>query len=430
MIDVWTHDSVGLGEDGPTHQPVEHYAALRAIPNLWFVRPGDANEAAAAWAMAVGDASGADGTGGTGADPPEAADARPALPSSPARACGAAATSSAGVRRGRRRAATAILIATGSELQLAVGAAERLEAEGTPARVVSLPCWERFEAQDAAYREAVLPRAVRQRVTIEAGVSPRLGALCGRRRRDHRSRSFRGIGAGGQRSSSSSASRSIALPTSPAGSSGARSAASSRHWLGPRVMRSLADALVIATASMATTDRTDDGSRLASGRRPGRDRRRSAADASRVRGRPRGCGPQGRAPPATGRRRTRPRAHRPRRRRLRPRATTTRTSPAASAARSATARPSGASSICGSGVGASVAANKVRGVRAAVCHDTYSAHQGVEHDDMNVLTFGARVIGIETAVECAVAFLGARFSGEPRHARRLGKVLAIEAEGG
>lgn len=84
--------------------------------------------------------------------------------------------------------------------------------------------------------------------------------------------------------------------------------------------------------------------------------------------------------------------------------------------------------ICGSGVGASVAANKMRGIRTAVCHDTYSAHQGVEHDDMNVLTLGARVIGIEPALECAMAFLGARFSGEPRHRRRLGKVLAIEAE--
>jgi ribose 5-phosphate isomerase B len=83
--------------------------------------------------------------------------------------------------------------------------------------------------------------------------------------------------------------------------------------------------------------------------------------------------------------------------------------------------------ICGSGVGASVAANKIRGVRAAVCHDTYSAHQGVEHDDMNVLTLGARVIGPEPAYECAVAFVRATFSGEPRHRRRLDKVLAIEA---
>jgi ribose 5-phosphate isomerase B len=82
--------------------------------------------------------------------------------------------------------------------------------------------------------------------------------------------------------------------------------------------------------------------------------------------------------------------------------------------------------ICGSGVGASVAANKIRGVRAAVCHDTYSAHQGVEHDDMNVLTLGARVVGSEPALECSLAFLGATFSGEPRHLRRLDKVNEIE----
>ncbi len=85
--------------------------------------------------------------------------------------------------------------------------------------------------------------------------------------------------------------------------------------------------------------------------------------------------------------------------------------------------------ICGSGVGASVAANKMRGIRAAVCHDTYSAHQGVEHDDMNVLTLGSRVIGPEPAYECALAFLAASFSGAERHERRLLKVKAIEAAG-
>jgi ribose 5-phosphate isomerase B len=85
--------------------------------------------------------------------------------------------------------------------------------------------------------------------------------------------------------------------------------------------------------------------------------------------------------------------------------------------------------ICGSGVGASVAANKMRGIRSAVCHDTYSAHQGVEHDDMNVLTLGARVIGPEPAYECSVAFLAATFSGEARHRRRLDKVNAMEAAG-
>ena len=82
--------------------------------------------------------------------------------------------------------------------------------------------------------------------------------------------------------------------------------------------------------------------------------------------------------------------------------------------------------ICGSGVGASIAACKMRGIRSAVCHDTYSAHQGVEHDDMNVLTLGARIIGPEPAYECCLAFLAATFSEEERHVRRLGKVLAIE----
>ena len=169
---VWTHDSVGLGEDGPTHQPVEHYAALRAIPNLWFVRPGDGNEAAAAWALAVerpSIAGAAAGPGGAGVHPPEAADAaghegerargRPPRRVRPARGDG----------RQRREL---ILIGTGSELALCVAAAEALEADGIPTRVVSLPCWERFEAQDAAYRDG-RPAAVRaqERVTVEAGVS-------------------------------------------------------------------------------------------------------------------------------------------------------------------------------------------------------------------------------------------------------------------
>lgn len=86
--------------------------------------------------------------------------------------------------------------------------------------------------------------------------------------------------------------------------------------------------------------------------------------------------------------------------------------------------------VCGSGVGACIVANKVPGVRAGVCHDTYSAHQGVEHDDMNVLCLGARVIGIEMARELVTAFLNARFSGEERHRRRLKKLEAIERKAG
>jgi len=83
--------------------------------------------------------------------------------------------------------------------------------------------------------------------------------------------------------------------------------------------------------------------------------------------------------------------------------------------------------ICGSGVGASVAANKIRGIRAGLCHDTYSAHQGVEHDDMNVLVLGARVIGLALAQDLLSAYIGAKFSNEERHVRRLNKLKAIEA---
>jgi transketolase len=168
VIYDWTHDSVGLGEDGPTHQPVEHYAALRAIPNLWFVRPADANETAAAWALALERTSG----------PTALALTRQKLPV----LAGTVEGARGGVRRGgyviRPASSEAaggspdlVYVATGSEVQLAVAAAEALEAEGIATRVVSLPCWEAFEAQDAAYRESVLPAAAKKRVAVEIGVS-------------------------------------------------------------------------------------------------------------------------------------------------------------------------------------------------------------------------------------------------------------------
>jgi transketolase len=168
VVYVWTHDSVGLGEDGPTHQPVEHYAALRAIPGLWLVRPGDPNETAAAWRVAIGRQGG----------PVALALTRQKLPTLP----GTDVLARAGVAlggyvlrepsRGPAGAPVAdlILIATGSELALAVGAADLLEADGIRTRVVSLPCWELFDAQDEAYRESVLPSSIRRRVSIEAGV--------------------------------------------------------------------------------------------------------------------------------------------------------------------------------------------------------------------------------------------------------------------
>ena len=164
VIDVWTHDSVGLGEDGPTHQPVEHYAALRAIPNLWFIRPGDANETSAAWALAVERADG----------PVALALTRqklPTLPGTDSKARDGVARGGYVLREANGGMPSLILIGTGSELQLAFFAADALEADGIPTRVVSLPCWERFEAQDQAYRDAVLPPSVRRRVSIEIGVT-------------------------------------------------------------------------------------------------------------------------------------------------------------------------------------------------------------------------------------------------------------------
>ncbi|MEI7742178.1 MAG: transketolase [Chloroflexota bacterium] len=167
---VWTHDSIGVGEDGPTHQPVEHYAALRAIPNLWFLRPGDANEAAAAWALAVERPH----VAGASSGPVALSLTRQKLPTLP----GTDTLAREGVRRGGyvlREAVggtpALIMVGTGSELSLCFAAAEALEAEGIPTRVVSLPSWERFEAQDQAYRESVLPPSVRKRVTVEAGIS-------------------------------------------------------------------------------------------------------------------------------------------------------------------------------------------------------------------------------------------------------------------
>ena len=163
VVYVWTHDSIGVGEDGPTHQPVEHIAALRAMPNLTVFRPGDANETAAAWACAIDVCEG----------PTALALTRQKLPileGTPERAREGVARGGYILRDASGEAARPdlILIGTGSELQLATTAAAALEKDGVRCRVVSLPSWERFEAQDAAYREAALPRASRKRVTIEA----------------------------------------------------------------------------------------------------------------------------------------------------------------------------------------------------------------------------------------------------------------------
>jgi transketolase len=163
VIYVWTHDSIGLGEDGPTHQPIEHLSALRAIHGLDVVRPADANETAWAWRGAL-----------EHTDRPTAlALTRQNLPTVDR----SRYASAEGVLKGGYILSDAsggepkvILIGTGSEVQHCLTAQERLEAEGTPTRVVSMPCQEWFYEQDTAYQQLVLPRGVKARVTVEAGI--------------------------------------------------------------------------------------------------------------------------------------------------------------------------------------------------------------------------------------------------------------------
>lgn len=161
-IFVFTHDSIGVGEDGPTHQPIEHLASLRAIPGLTVIRPADANETAAAWKVAL-----------ESRGPVALALTRQNLP-----IVDDVETIHAGVPRGayvlreaRGGNPDAVVIATGSEVALALAAAEQLEAEGIAVRVVSMPSWELFGAQPASYRDSVIPPEIRARVTVEAGAT-------------------------------------------------------------------------------------------------------------------------------------------------------------------------------------------------------------------------------------------------------------------
>ncbi|KUN03316.1 transketolase [Streptomyces yokosukanensis] len=158
---VWTHDSVGLGEDGPTHQPVEHLASLRAIPGLNVVRPADANETVVAWAEILKRHA-------TNPAPHGLALTRQGVPVYAPNED--AAKGGYVLRESQAEVPEVIIIATGSEVQLAVAAQERLEAEGIDARVVSMPSVEWFEEQPREYRERVLPPAVKARVAVEAGI--------------------------------------------------------------------------------------------------------------------------------------------------------------------------------------------------------------------------------------------------------------------
>ncbi len=163
---VWTHDSIGLGEDGPTHQPVEHLWALRAIPGLDVVRPADGNETSVAWRAILEHADRPAGLCLTRQNVPVFDRSAGGLASADLTARGGYVLAEAPGGR-----PDVILIGTGSEVQIALAAREQLQAEGTAARVVSMPCVEWFREQDADYRESVLPASVRARVSVEAGIA-------------------------------------------------------------------------------------------------------------------------------------------------------------------------------------------------------------------------------------------------------------------
>ena len=161
---VWTHDSIGLGEDGPTHQPVEQLAALRAIPGVSIIRPADANETAAAWRAALLYPESPKGLALSRQN-------LPVLPGTKEHATEGVARGAYVLVAGSKPVPDVILLGTGSEVQIAIEAAERLEQEGIAARVVSVPCLDWFAEQDADYQEAVLPQAVTARVSVEAGLA-------------------------------------------------------------------------------------------------------------------------------------------------------------------------------------------------------------------------------------------------------------------
>ncbi len=169
VLYVFTHDSIGLGEDGPTHQSVEHLAALRAIPNLALIRPCDAHETREAWRAALNRTNAP--TAFAFSRQKVALIDRKKFANANGLHKGAYVLAEAETKAGKAAKPKLILIATGSEVGLAMEAREKLNAAGTPTRVVSMPCWEFFDAQSPKYKESVLPASVKARLAIEAGVS-------------------------------------------------------------------------------------------------------------------------------------------------------------------------------------------------------------------------------------------------------------------
>ena len=360
VIYVFTHDSIGVGEDGPTHQPIEQLAALRAIPQLVVIRPGDANETAVAWRVAIESRH----------RPVALALTRQNVPTLDRSQFAAAE----GLRRGAYVLADApngkpdvVLIGTGSEVGTGrSGTAKVSGAKNSGAH--------RFHAELGTVRSAAARVSRIGFAFVDSaaarggsGSAARLASLCRRRRRCHRHRAVRRLGAG------------------KCGDGKARLHRGPRRGTGCEAIGKIEMRIAIGADHAGFALKQKLGDYL-------RELGHEVTDAGTMSTEPVDYPDYAEA---VGKVILDGRAER-------------------------------GVLICGSGVGASVAANKLPGIRAAVCHDTYSARQGVEHDDMNILVLGARIIGEELARELVRAFLAAKFTAEERHLRRVGKIKALE----
>ena len=365
VIYVFTHDSIAMGEDGPTHQPVEQLVGLRSIPGMVVIRPADANETVAAWRIAIERREGPVALVLTRQGLPVLDLARyPGIPAGVPLGGYVLADSPPGARP------DIILIATGSEVHLALEARDRLASEGVQARVVSVPSTDIFSMQPDRYRDKVLPPGV-PLLAIEAGAS--LGW-----------RSYVGpqIAVIGVDTFGASAPGPVVM----------------QHY-GFTVENVCKQAHNVAPAGQGETMMrvgiaADHGGFALKGQ-----------VAESLRG-------SGYEVVDFGAHQLNPGDDYP-----------DFIIPLARAV--AAGEVERGVALCGSGVGASIAANKVPGVRAGLIHDVFSAHQGVEDDDMNVFCLGGKVIGPALAWELIETFLAAHFSGAERHERRLAKVQAL-----
>jgi transketolase len=372
IIYVFTHDSIAMGEDGPTHQPIEHLASLRAIPGLIVIRPGDANETSVAWRIAIE----------SNKAPVALVLSRQDLPildrkkSAPAEGLSYGAYILSDAPNGKPEL---ILIASGSEVSLIVGAKEELNKLNISVRLVSMPSWELFEAQSIAYRNSILPSSVRKRIVVEAGVSQGWQKYTG--------------------------DRGIVISIDTFGASAPGKVMMSKHGF-------TVENICSHAMSLLKRDRNSQGS-LSSPKRIG-----IAADHAGFEMKEylvKMLSEAGYQVIDFGASKLKTDDDYP-----------DYVIPLSNAVAENNVRVGIA--ICGSGVGACITANKIPGIRAGLIHDKYSAKQGVEDDDMNIICFGGKVISTSLALELTNIFLAAKFSPTETHTRRLEKITELENE--